>query len=263
VVVVGVGGGGGWGGGGGGGGGAGGYWGGGIRGAAFVHSPLLEERGKERWSLIHVVDWFATILGVVDRAIEGKYSLLNSSSNSSSSSSTSSSSSSSSSSIDGIDQWATISHGAPSSRLELLHAIDPLGLDTGDPLTGTKQAAIRQGPWKLILGAPGQNINQDKWTPPPHWTPPPSKHRQGSKCESCTFTRENLTTGVCLFNIEEDPEERCNLTGSQKGVVAQLLARLEAWNATAVPAQYPGPDERCDPSLHGHVFAAWGKDESE
>ena len=51
---------------------------------------------------------------------------------------------------------------------------------------------------------------------------------------------------------------------SRGGVVTPLLAaRLKAWNATAVPAQYPGPDERCDPSLHGHVFGAWGGEESE
>ena len=81
-------------------------------------------------------------------------------------------------------------------------------------------------------------------------------------CEDCKFTKENLTTGVCLFNIEEDPEERCNVAGSQKVVVTQLLARLEEYNRTAVPAQYPGPDERCDPSLHGHVFGAWGEEES-
>ena len=253
------------------------YWEGGVRGAAFVHSPLLEERGVERGNLMHVVDWFPTILGLVDRAVEREekdenalFDICSSSSSSSNNSSGSSSSSDSttssiSGSIDGIDQWATISHGAPAPRHELLHTIDALGLDTGDPLTGTKQAAIRQGPWKLLLGAPGQNIYQDKWTPPPHWTPPGKK---GSKlavsplCGNCIFTKENLTTGVCLFNIEDDPEERCNLAGTQKMVVTQLLARLEAWNATAVPAHYPGPDKRCDPSLHDHVFTAWGEEET-
>lgn len=81
-------------------------------------------------------------------------------------------------------------------------------------------------------------------------------------CEDCKFTKENFTTGVCLFNLKDDPEENCNLAGSQQVVVTQLLARLEAWNATAVPAHYPGPDKRCDPSLHGHVFTAWGEEET-
>jgi len=252
------------------------YWEGGIRGAAFVHSPLLEERGVERENLMHVVDWFPTILGLVDRVVgrEGKgegasFNICNSSSSGTSISGSSSSSNSSSrcitDNIDGIDQWATISHGAPAPRLELLHTIDPLGLDTGDPFTGTKQAAIRQGPWKLLVGAPGQNIHQDKWTPPPNWAPPDEKGRKPAVaplCEDCKFTKENFTTGVCLFNLKDDPEENCNLAGSQQVVVTQLLARLEAWNATAVPAHYPGPDKRCDPSLHGHVFTAWGEEET-
>ena len=42
-------------------------------------------------------------------------------------------------------------------------------------------------------------------------------------------------------------------------MVTELLARWEAWNVTAVPVQYPGPDDRCESSLHGHVFAAWGR----
>lgn len=252
------------------------YWEGGIRGAAFVHSPLLQEKGVERQNLMHVVDWFPTILGLVHRArgggvgeeeeqVEKKQREGNASSNSNS---TNSRNSSMSNDVDGEDQWATLSYGAPAPREEILHTIDPLGLDCGDPLTGTKQAALRQGPWKLLLGAPGQNINQDKWTPPPHWAPTPSasdkdgRHVVTAPCDSCKFTRENLTTGVCSFNIEKDPEERCNLAASQPLVVMRLLARLE-YNATAVPAQYPGPDERFDPSLHGHVFTAGGKKKKE
>ena len=36
---------------------------GGIRGAAFVHSPLLGRRGEWR-GLMHLVDWVPTLLGV-------------------------------------------------------------------------------------------------------------------------------------------------------------------------------------------------------
>lgn len=108
-------------------------------------------------------------------------------------------------------QWDTISAGRPSPRTELLHNIDPMGLDS-DPLTGTQQAALRSGPWKLLVGNPSQNVGQNGWVPPPTWKD--EKRRQQSKqkgpgpeCAPCTFTRQNLTTGVCLFNVEDDPEE--------------------------------------------------------
>ena len=93
-----------------------------------------------------------------------------------------------------------------------------------DPITGTKQAALRQGSWKLLVGNPSQNPGQNGWKPPPTWegndegdeTTRPSASRRRRKeerawlapdCEPCTFTRANLTTGVCLFNVEADPEE--------------------------------------------------------
>ncbi len=218
------------------------YWEGGVRGVAFVHSPLLKETGVSRDCLMGAVDWFPTILGLVD-GTSGQRS-----------------NATDMDGIDGVDQWPCISEGAPSSRTELLHTIDPMGLDTGDPLTGTKQAAIRRGPWKLLLGAPGQNVRQDTWVPPPKWTP--GKPRPlAPPCMPCKFTQENLTTGICLFNIDNDPEERCNLAASEPTLVAELVARIEAFNATAVPAHYPPPDDRCDPSVGGRgYFAAWGEE---
>lgn len=123
-------------------------------------------------------------------------------------------------------QWPTISEGAPSPRTELLHNIDPMGLEE-DPVTGTKQAALRKGPWKILVGNPSQNLNQNGWVPPP--TEMGARKRRGTgtgngraveqqqgqqqglapPCAPCTFARTNLTTGVCLFNVEEDPEEVC------------------------------------------------------
>lgn len=240
------------------------YWEGGIRGTAFVHSPLLEEKGVERFNLMHVVDWFPTLLGLVDRAHEKKEKPSGFAPSVGNSSGSPGLGGDRNSSVDGTDQWAAISRGALPPRYELLHTIDPMGMDSGDPLTGTKQAAIRRGPWKLLLGAPGQNVNQDKWIPPPDWSGQGQEDVlakiYGGKCEICRFTQENITTGVCLFNIEKDPQERCNLASTELAVVADLLARLEAYNATAVPVQYPGPDDRCDPAQLGHFFGAWGEE---
>ena len=56
-----------------------------------------------------------------------------------------------------MTQWDTISQGKPTTREEFLINIDPVGLHQ-DPITGTEQAAIRTGRFKLLLGNPGQNL---------------------------------------------------------------------------------------------------------
>lgn len=77
-------------------------------------------------------------------------------------------------------------------------------------------------------------------------------------CYPCVFIHENLTTGVCLFDIEEDPEERCNLAPVLPQVVEQLLIKLQQYNETALPPQYPPPSTSCDPALYNNTFVAWG-----
>jgi len=48
-------------------GGKGSLWEGGMRGVAFVHSPLIKHRGTVNSGLMHVSDWFPTILALAGR----------------------------------------------------------------------------------------------------------------------------------------------------------------------------------------------------
>ena len=53
----------------------------------------------------------------------------------------------------------------------------------------------------------------------------------------------NLTAGsVQLYDVVADPGERVELSRKEPAVVADMLAALRAYNATAVPSYVCGPD---------------------
>ncbi|KAK7474508.1 hypothetical protein BaRGS_00034262, partial [Batillaria attramentaria] len=110
-------------------------WEGGLHGVGFVHSPLLQKKGYINKGLIHVSDWFPTLVGLARGTLNGTKPL------------------------DGFDQWDTISQNAPSPRKELLHNIDILYARNGRPVyphtfDTSVRAAIRVGDYKLITGNP-------------------------------------------------------------------------------------------------------------
>ncbi|CAH1255627.1 ARSB [Branchiostoma lanceolatum] len=194
----------------------------------FVNSPLIQSKGRTSDALIHISDWFPTLVGLAGGSTNGTKPL------------------------DGHDVWEAISEGRPSPRREILLNIDPMFSTVtspqphrwGDRVFNTSvHAAIRSGDWKLLTGHPGNT----SWVPPPSskkpWeepTDPEGKH-------------------LWLFNIREDPEERTELSEKHPRVVQELLEKLAAYNRTAVPVFYPFFDPQANPALHNDVWGPWSE----
>ncbi|XP_071975307.1 arylsulfatase J [Engystomops pustulosus] len=210
------------------------YWEGGIRSVGFVHSPFLKLKGHVCKELIHITDWFPTLVTLAGGEIGEDMKL------------------------DGYDIWETVSEGKRSPRIEILHNIDPMytkarngSWAAGFGIWNTAiQSAIRVNQWKLLTGNPG---NGD-------WVPPQSFSNGGlSRWHN---ERVSLTNGksLWLFNITADPYERIDLSERYPDVVKQLLRRLAQFNKSAVPVRYPPKDPRSNPKLNGGVWGPWYKE---
>ncbi|XP_066534372.1 arylsulfatase I [Hoplias malabaricus] len=216
-------------------GGKGTYWEGGVRAVGFVHSPLLKRKGVVSSALIHISDWYPTILALAGTPeLHPRH-------------------------LDGYDVWGAISKGLPCPRSEILFNIDPVSRRPGEADqrllavngfgiwdTGVR-AAIRVGDWKLLTG----NVGDGDWYPPQILPGGPQQWQGMEK------RQDQRGKSVWLFNINTDPYERSDLAEARPEVVRLLLSRIAEYNQTAVPARNPPDDTMADPQLHGGVWTPW------
>ncbi|XP_062979388.1 arylsulfatase I [Elgaria multicarinata webbii] len=213
------------------------YWEGGVRGIGFVHSPLLKRKRRTSRALIHITDWYPTLVTLA----RGNMSEADG--------------------LDGYNVWPAISEGKECPRTEILHNIDPLynharygSLESGFGIWNTAvQASIRVGDWKLLTGDPGYS----DWIPPQTLTNFPGSW----------WNLERLTDGVrksvWLFNITADPYERYDLAEQRPDIVRALLIRLVRYNQTAIPVRYPAENPRAHPDFNGGAWGPWATGEEE
>ncbi|XP_033733064.1 arylsulfatase B-like isoform X1 [Pecten maximus] len=202
-------------------------WEGGVRGVGFVNGKQLKNKGTISKELIHVSDWYPTLIGLAGGSLTGTKPL------------------------DGFDQWNTISNGASSPRDTLLHNIDPLSDPVGDKLEGSPfdnryRAALRWKDWKIITGTPAYSGNGS-------WIPAPGSSFQSRPDIDAGNPKKN----IWLFDIVKDPEERDDLHEKLPKITMLMLKKLQQANSTAVPCRYPPVDNRADPKLHGGYWGPW------
>ncbi|XP_077870303.1 arylsulfatase I-like [Saccoglossus kowalevskii] len=175
---------------------------GGIRAVGFVNSHLLSDHvtGTTNHELIHVTDWFPTLLRLAKADLHGLKPL------------------------DGIDQWETISRGNVTNRKEVLLNFIPgdtngvvnenhEGEATADYFDTMPFSAIRVGDWKLLTG---NSVIEGNWVKPVEL--------------GLRFIRPKKHGRVELYNIKEDPKERKNQANKNKEKLHELLRKLKHYS---------------------------------
>ena len=197
-------------------------WEGAIKGIGWVNSPLLQKTGTINNGLMHVSDWFPTLVGLAG-GDASQYTL------------------------DGFDIWDSISNDEDSPREEILINIDPMNLLRGEDSDisdwdSRMSAAIRVGDWKLITGDPGAGA----------WTAPP----EDSDLESIADP-DPSDKNIWLFNIADDPNETTDLFDDNQDQAIDMLNKLAEYQANAFGPTYPDIDLNCNPANFDDVWTWW------
>ncbi|XP_071156143.1 arylsulfatase B-like [Mytilus galloprovincialis] len=198
-------------------------WEGGVKAVGFVHGQMIQKKGAISKELIHISDWFPTLINLANGSLTRTNPL------------------------DGVDQWRTISYGEQSQRNTILHNIDPLfshaGERTSDNQFDTRErAALRHNEWKIITGDPGNGS----------WIYTSIRGQNQNKL----YERPD-DKNVWLFNIEIDPYEKHDLSTKRPEVVTDLLDMLAKFALTSVPCFYPENDFMADPKYHEGYWGPW------
>ncbi|XP_052862949.1 arylsulfatase B [Anopheles cruzii] len=231
-------------------------WEGGVRGAGFIWSPLLQNSSRVSLQTIQISDWLPTLY----EAAGGNVSSLPAN-------------------LDGVSVWKELNNGNPTNRIEVLHNIDDIW----------QSAALAVGNWKIVKGT-HYNRTWDGWYGPSGTREEKAyaldaiiRGRTGrvlaelkmlpTKKQIIKLRREatvscgegfhmanecNPLTSVCLYDLEKDPCEYRNLADDYPHILQSLLARLADYNSTAIPPTNMKDDPRGDPSLWNYTWHNFG-----
>lgn len=201
--------------------------------------------------------------------------------------------------LDGVDQWEALSTGSPSQRQEMLLNLQPTTCN-GEPCNIPGEGAYLSGKWKLVYGhtvvwgkgsgtsagnhcmrrsgevdpkssLPINASTSEPWCPT-GWVPAPESGMApvpppeadatcpGGQLPCDVGNTTNLVGGTWLFDVESDPYEQHNVAAQNPQIVAQLMAKLQAFNATQIPQDNFPTDPLSDPARFGYVWTPWRGD---
>lgn len=199
---------------------------------------------------MHITDLLPTLAGLANIKIEDK-------------------------SLDGFDQWETISTGVSSPRNEVLYNIESV----------LGYSALMHDGWKLVNGS--ENIEYAGWLGRsgiedvnitfenysktvveceasksfPTFDLESMKMLRNQAIVKCATivnaTKCNPTVAPCLFNIFDDPCEQNNLADSNSDKVEFLLDRLNHHKSQMIPMHRKISDPNCDPKNFNNIWTWW------
>lgn len=221
---------------------------------ACIYSPLLKSVNRVSNEFMHVTDLLPTLAAAANIAVKDK-------------------------SIDGVNQWDTISLGVQSKRKGMLYNIENvIGYS----------AVMHQG-WKLVNGT--ENINNANWFGSsgadsnisfnsyarnildseasrslPQLNLETMKTMRDEATVKCGNVNRNAVkcdprTAPCLFNILEDPCEKNNLVDVQTDQLEILLSILSVHIENMIPSRRRYTDPNCDPSHFNGTWSWWQENE--
>ncbi|CAH3175540.1 unnamed protein product [Porites lobata] len=202
-------------------------WEGGIRGVGFVHGDILSRKGVNCTGLIHVTDWYLTLVNLAGGQLDEEEL----------------------GALDGHDVWKAISNGEPSPRTEILHNVDtpsvPHQLDFAYQGIG-----LRVGDMKLLMGVP--NIS--------YFIPPEERNSsQGNEVYLYEFEGPPVPlVDVALYNITADPYEKYDLSKKFPDMVEKFQDRVQSYMSGALPpANKPGDPKARQVAKENGAWTPW------
>nr|XP_002131042.1 arylsulfatase I-like [Ciona intestinalis] len=201
---------------------------GGVKAVGFVHGKILGDLSpaqRVNRELIHVTDWYPTIMAAADCPyVSGN----------------------SRNKLYGLNQWGALRGERGSQRTEIVHTIDPMNRTSEIPdmrfgFNINVKAAICVRKWKLITGNPGHG----GW-----YAPPESKD---------IFTKSGTrgSKNIQLFDLSVDPLEENEISNEHPTVVSELLERLAKYSLSAPPAINQNTDDNAHLSWTDGFVQPW------
>lgn len=192
---------------------------GGTRTPGFIHSPLLENPGSISHEMIHVTDWFSTLLHLAQAPDDVLADF---------------------SDGDGVNQMAMLFSGAQSARSEFVYNLEKFNSSNGPFLRG----ALRSGPWKLTANYLPLNEESFDGSDESTLLFEPMEHGTGLLNH--------------LYNLDVDPFETNDLASVEQEVMERLTDRLKELGLSIVsPDVPPQVDEGANQDGNGNLVTNW------